>query len=439
MIAVWCDTVSERVRYAFELIFNTILKEELTFCNSPEEFQQSNHLKVAYCDTRIEHSIWVQPHGLLFETDSHPIAPKVTFEQDIPIFFQTNTSTALPFDVFAASFYLCTRYEEYFSEDKDKHDRYTGKESLAVKNNFINQPIVDIWAMKLKEDLKQGFPDYFFAERQFQLKPTIDIDHPFAFRHKTFFRTLGGLVKSFIKFQGKLFLQRIKTLMGQQTDPYQTYDYLHKVFTKYKVKPHYFVLLNNKGANESSVAPDNMHYQQIVANLQGEVGIHPSYGSNGDINLLKLELNRLKTIRKTRINSSRQHFLKLHLPHTYRNLIEMGIENDFSMGYAEFTGFRAGICTPYYFFDLEKNIATKLKIHPFAFMDGTLNYYQNLSSNQAIKRIDTLLDEVKAVKGTFYFIWHNETLCECGQWKGWRSVFEHVFIQAFSKPDNNLP
>ena len=38
-----------------------------------------------------------------------------------------------------------------------------------------------------------------------------------------------------------------------------------------------------------------------------------------------------------------------------------------------------------------------------------------------------LAGEVKAVDGELTLLWHNETVSECNEWKGWRSVYEQVF------------
>jgi len=113
----------------------------------------------------------------------------------------------------------------------------------------------------------------------------------------------------------------------------------------------------------------------------------------------------------------------LVLPDTYRNLINNDIVNDYTMGYAEVPGFRASICTPFPFFDLDQDTATPLIIHPFAVMDGTLFNYMKLAPELAIGIIEKLINEVKSVGGTFIPLWHNQTLNDDGEWKGWLNVY----------------
>jgi hypothetical protein len=130
------------------------------------------------------------------------------------------------------------------------------------------------------------------------------------------------------------------------------------------------------------------------------------------------------------ITKSRQHFLKLDLPTTYRNLINLDIRDDYTMGYALLPGFRASICDPFPFYDLDLESETKLIIHPFTVMDGTLRDYMNLGIEEAISSIHKLIDEVKAVEGTFISLWHNESLSDQQRWKGWRNVYESMIRYA---------
>jgi hypothetical protein len=163
------------------------------------------------------------------------------------------------------------------------------------------------------------------------------------------------------------------------------------------------------------------------------IGIHPSYGSNNNRPQLKKEIARLSKILNRDITDSRQHFLKLRLPETYRDLIDSDITDDYTMGYASYIGFRASICTPFNFYDLDMELETKLKVHPFAFMEGTLKYYMKIEPKQAMSMIKPLIDSVKNVNGTFISLWHNDSLNNKNQWKGWQQVYEEMVKYAVEK------
>jgi hypothetical protein len=126
------------------------------------------------------------------------------------------------------------------------------------------------------------------------------------------------------------------------------------------------------------------------------------------------------------------------LPVTYINLINNNIHEDFTIGYSAMYGFRAGTCNSFLFFNLEDNTATNLRLYPFAYMDVTLNNYLNLDINASKKIISKLIDDTIKYKGIFIPLWHNSTLCDYGEWKGWRKVFEHTLQEIDNKRLKNL-
>jgi hypothetical protein len=187
----------------------------------------------------------------------------------------------------------------------------------------------------------------------------------------------------------------------------------------------FFILLGDYAVNDKNISHTNTHLHQLVKSLSdiGKVGIHPSFQSNFEEGKIEKEMKRLENIIRMPVRCSRQHFLMLSFPGTYQRLENAGIKEDFSMGYADHTGFRSGTCSPFFFFDLSKNQKTPLRIYPFSVMDATLKYYMNLSPEESISHIETLLKRVKQVGGTFISLWHNETLSEYLQWKGWKKVY----------------
>jgi hypothetical protein len=201
----------------------------------------------------------------------------------------------------------------------------------------------------------------------------------------------------------------------------------------------YFTLLADYGENDKNVPPDSRRLRSLIKYLAdyAEVGIHPSYGSNRQPEKLRRELATLSRILKLKrdVTRSRQHFLVLRLPDTYRRLIELDITDDYTMGYARQPGFRAGLCTPFYFYDLDMERPTTLRVHPFAVMDATLKYYLRLQPGRAMEWIAPLVDAVRGVQGDFVSIWHNESLSENRIWQGWRAVYEQMVAYAAGKQE----
>lgn len=312
------------------------------------------------------------------------------------------------------------------------HDRYTTTESLAYQKGFLQKPLVNIWAQKIKEAILKKYPATHFKEGEYKYISTIDVDNAYAYLEKGLMRTIGAFSRSLVNLDFEGFFERARVMSGFQHDPYDTFDYQLKLHQEKKVKSIYFLLLGEYGENDKNVPTDSKKFQSLIKSLAdySEVGIHPSYASNKNQNRLKTELNLLNKILKREVTKSRQHFLKLRLPGTYRILIDLDIKDDYSMGYASVVGFRASICTPFNFYDLDLERTTSLVIHPFAVMDATLKYYMKVNPTEAMNHIKPLIDEVKAVKGTFISLWHNESMSENKTWKGWLTVYEQMIDYA---------
>ena len=196
----------------------------------------------------------------------------------------------------------------------------------------------------------------------------------------------------------------------------------------------FFFLLSNRNEWDRNLPFTNKHLRALVLALQRQntIAIHPGYHSYQSAETMLEEKLRLEHITEVYVTHSRQHFLKFSFPETPRSLLRAGIKEDYSLGYAEQIGFRGGTCTPFQFFDLEKNETTELVFHSSAIMDATLNRYLGKKKKEAVAKSAEVIKEVKAVSGELVTIWHNETLSELREWKGWRHVFKEVVTLAKS-------
>lgn len=153
-----------------------------------------------------------------------------------------------------------------------------------------------------------------------------------------------------------------------------------------------------------------------------DVGLHPSYESTLNTSLLEEEMQFLTEALGRKTIKSRQHYLRLNLPKSYRALEASGIRHDYTMGYAEQTGFRTGTSMAYPFYDLELEQEMTLMVHPFCIMDGTLRDYQKLDSSASEIIIEKYISATKAMGGHFCILLHNETLSGIKRWAGWREM-----------------
>jgi len=430
LILIYSHKLTSRLRYIFKTIFTDVLQTEIRFTDNIEEFEHSTEVKINYSNTKLNSGIFLQSSTLLFETGIKEQSITIFEFNGNKCFFKVGNESEFPFDPIASSFYLISRYEEYLPHIKDNHNRFLASESLAYQNNFLEIPIVNIWINEIENRIKIHYPDYHFKQRNYQYISTIDIDNAYAYKHKGFIRIFGGLLKSIVKEHN--FSDRLKVLTGKKQDPYDNFDFQVDIHKKYNISPIYFFLLGDYDVNDKNIPVKNKAFISLIKSISDyyDIGIHPSYASNKDVKILTKEIIRLQSITHRKTNKSRQHFLKLNLPYTYRNLIDNNIKYDFTLGYAETSGFRASICSPYFFYDLDTEVETKLQLLPFVVMDSGFKYYLNYSPKEAIEKITELLNIVKEVKGTFISVWHNESLSDKGIWKGWKNIYEQMLKES---------
>jgi hypothetical protein len=406
---------------------------DILFTMNAEAFIAHKGIKINYSEQAFGDEIFFCSSNLLFETNIYEQELKFIDYDDNAAFFPVfNKKSCLPFDPFAASFYLVSRYEEYLPYIRDQHGRFSADQSIAYQHYFLKKPLINIWAMKIASIIKKHHPDFNTADRQFRFIPTIDIDCAYAYKLKGIIRSIGGYLKSFRNFEIKEMIERTKVLSGLGKDHFDTYEFQFEMQEKYKLHPIYFILFAGYGNFDKNIPVNNRKFQSLIKMLddEAELGIHPSFASNENTKTLKHEIESLSKVLNRQITKSRQHFLKIDLPHTYRNLLDLDITDDYTMGYASETGFRASICDSFNFYDLELDIETNLRIHPFAFMEGTLRDYLNIHADKALNHIKPLIDEVKSVNGCFICLWHNESLSNQRRWIGWREVYEEMIKYA---------
>lgn len=432
-VMIYSPRRSPRLRYVFNVILKDLLGLEYELSDNKTEFLDHPGPKFSYSDHPVGDELFFFSSRLLFEKGIEDQQLTVFEWKGCPVFYGTHPKYEIPFDLFAASFYLISRYEEYLPHIKDNHLRFSPQQSLAYQKSFLHRPVVNIWARELMFVLNKRFPALNFTEPEFRFIPTFDIDSAFAYREKGLIRQTGAFAMDLLNLNFQKIGERLKVLAGIETDPYDTYDWQLEISRKHHIRPLYFFLVGDYGEYDKNIPIEGSRtFQALIKSIAdyADVGIHPSYASNTDKEQLRKEIRRLSKVLKREIVKSRQHFLKVSFPETYRNLIEFDIVEDYSMGYASEIGFRASICTPFPFYDLDLDMPTRLTLYPFAMMDGTMKDYMKLTPKQSISRAKALIDEVKAVNGTLITLWHNQSVNDKEEWAGWRSVYEEIVSYA---------
>eukprot|EP01090_Pellita_catalonica_P022647 TRINITY_DN8886_c0_g1_i7.p1 TRINITY_DN8886_c0_g1~~TRINITY_DN8886_c0_g1_i7.p1 ORF type:complete len:294 (-),score=30.19 TRINITY_DN8886_c0_g1_i7:28-909(-) len=272
---------------------------------------------------------------LLFQQGVKDVEIIIQKWDEAPCFFSTAETSEIPFDIFAASFYLISRYEEYLPHIKDEHGRFSVKESIAYQNGFLEKPLVDIWAYKFLDTLKQKFPDFKHTTRKYKYISTIDVDNAYAYKYKSFIRILGGFLKDISQFKIFTVWDRFAVFFNIKKDPFDTFKEIIDIKKTYNIRTIFFFLIGDYTTFDTNVSASKRKFKLLIKDMvdYARVGLHPSYYTVNNAAMLKKEKERLENITNMPIKRSRQHYLRVSLPETYQQLIDLEIDEDYSMGY----------------------------------------------------------------------------------------------------------
>lgn len=422
-ILIFTDEISTRLVYTLSIVLKSRdIWYELT--NDPIVFTNAHQPKLVYSNRPFnEEYLTLSPAELLFEEN---VMPK-KLEKD-HWFGEEILSINNELDPLASVFYVITCYEEYTHTNRDMHNRFQAKDSILYKFNWLEKLIVERWSLAFIQFIEKGLKIKLnITQPAYQLIPTFDIDHAFAYKNKSKLRRSLGTLKDAIYFKKERIRERKAVVHGKKDDPFDTYSKM-VAFSNKGFPVYVFWLLGDFGTYDKNIHFDNPHQKKLIQELSKKVtiGLHPSYKSNEILSQLAIEKKRLSTIIGEEVSISRQHFLKIDFPYTYKHLIKNGFTDDFSLGFVDHVGFRAGIARSFNWFNLTSNSEEDLVIHPIAYMDGTLKDYMKLNIEEAMTKISQLKKEVKEYGGDFVFIWHNNTIGKDPAWSAWSKLLNYT-------------
>lgn len=437
MVLIYVNKTSSRLQYIAAFLFKELLKVPYAITTHADSFEKFDEVKINYSAEKIPgDELRIPNTGLLYEDDIHK--QEITlFEVDgYKAFFKSPEagSNDYPFDIFSAAFYLVTRYEEYLPHEKDKYGRYHHTNSLAYKENFLHLPLINFWVLQLAEVLKKQNKKMDPEPDEFEFRPTYDVDIAYSYLHKGGYRNSGGFARSLFTFKIGEVMERIQVLAGNRKDPFDNFEWLDQLHATYKLDPAYFFLVAKKnGPYDRNIDPENEGMRTLIkaAAEKYSVGLHPSWQSGDDADILKDEKETLESTSERKINKSRQHYIRFSLPVNYRTLMDIGITDEYSMGYPGSNGFRASVADSFFWFDLEKNEQSTLRLHPFCYMDSTSIFNERLSPDDAFDQMLHYYNTCKQVKGIFISILHNHLLGP--DRKEWREVYEKFLKEISGK------
>lgn len=352
-------------------------------------------------------------------------------EKDVPVIFGDDEfkvkedEIVCGIDIFASSFFMLTRWEEYANKTRDLHNRFPATASLAYKYDFLNRPIVNEYVEMLWNMLKYLGCNKKRKEKKYELILTHDVDNIFKWNNfRLFVRNIAGDI---IKRKNvPLALENVRQYCWK--NPYDTFDYLMDLSEKRDVRSNFFFMSGGTSQFDNNYSINQPFVKKIREKIKNRghlIGFHPSYSAYNDQRQWEKEYSALSREISQKVKIGRQHYLRFEVPTTWQIWEDNNMKWDSSLTYPEKEGFRCGTCYEYSVFNILTRKKLKLKEMPLEVMEGSLVNYQNLSPEKAEKKIIKLIDRVKKYNGSFVLLWHNSSF-NSEFWARYQGIYEKI-------------
>jgi len=407
MLLVYTHKITPRLTYVFKHCFTRLLDIPVSFTTKVETFIAHEDLKLSYTNKQLGNELHIKSSGLLFEQGISVLEIKMISWEGVPAFFQTGESSAIPFDVFSATFYLLSRYEEYLPHVKDVEGRFPASESLAVEHGFLELPLVDLWMHHFKALLKEQFTFDTISTKKATTKVVIDVKRVFQFKKVGLLRAFGGYCSDFLKFRLKRNLKRTQVLLGLRKDPYDIFNWLVQLQKRTSGRFQYFFAMNDYSNANRTIKYSKVALQSLLKMVAdySDVGLLVSKEAATTPEVLKNEKLRLEAITHRSMREAKLIASYMQLPETYQYLLDMEVVSDYSMYYPNNPGFRASTCSTFLFYDLNFEIQTPLQLYPVCLhIDEIFDEHQKTIDQI---KIDELKNIVTSVNGLFMMTFSN--------------------------------
>lgn len=363
---------------------------------------------------------------------------KFIIEDNIPIIYGNEkleileSSIVCGIDIFASSFFMLTRWEEFINRYRDTHNRFPATESLSFKNDFLDRPIVNEYLEMLKNMLLFFDKKLNFKTHNYELLLTHDVDVPQMYRTlKSNFRELGVniLKQKSIKLMLQSLKKQIRVFFKLDKDPFDTFDYLMDVSEKVGVKSYFFFMGQGVTKFDNMYHSNDSFTKNLITKIKQRghyIGIHPTYNSYNDSVQFTKEKQELEKSLDTTITFGRQHYLRFEVPTTWQIWEDNHMIWDSTLSYADKEGFRCGVCYEYSVFNITTRKKLNLKEKPLIVMEGSFTTYQpNIEAKEMENKINNLINKVKKYNGLFVFLWHNSSF-NSYYWEKYQYIYEKV-------------
>ncbi len=426
------------VKYSFDCLLKEFLgleyklevdlmAEDFTILNNGKSIVIKNHFFKQENPTSLFHLKNIPqktPKGVL---DIGKIKYPIVSIFGTPKFNRVGETFILETDIIASTFFMLTRWEEAVNPNRDAHQRFSSKDALVYKNEFLDQPVVNqyveiVWALLQKIEITQQRKKW-----NFKIVPTHDVDIPYMF--SSTFSGLKSIARHLVTpntiKDGMQYLQSF--ISGN--DPYDTHEIFLEGAEQLGVEAHFFFM---SGSRNKFDPRDQLIYPRVndlfkqIKNRGHSIGFHPSYEAYKELSIFQEEKKRLEEFVGQEVTTGRQHYLRFEVPTTWNLWEDSNMKWESTLGYADELGFRCGVCYPFPVFDIFQRKQLNLYEKPLLFMEVTLGLYLKLPLEEAKEKVKALLQEVKKYDGEFVFLWHNSSI-NFSQFSKYNSILFDIY------------
>ena len=422
MILIYTHQLNARIRYVFTHFFETYTNNSIQITNVLETFIAHNGPKFSYTNQKLGNEFFVQANALLFEQGVKEQDIKISRWQTTPVFFSCDKESSIPYDIFAATFYMLARYEEHIPHLKDDMNRFYTSGSLAGKHKFANKPVVDIWARQFLDCFTEFFPEILVKPPTRRLQTILEVPEAFAYKSKSMLRTLVESGFDFFNLRFVKLFERFAVRLSFRPDPYDIYNSWIALHQKTNIPTKVMFMFAQPSAHDRNISIFKHRFLEKIKDVADYVStsLLASNQSTYQPQLLQIEVNRLNEIIHHPLKDIRQYLVRLRFPTTY----------DHSLQFVDYLGYRAGTGFPFQFYNLSKEQRSNLFIHPVVAHEAILR------AKRSPRKARRLLEQCKTYNREYgtplTLVLTNTIMDERMKNKAWKRMFTE-FLESYDQ------
>ena len=376
-------------------------------------------------------------------------------ENGYPCVVLENNSIKIGFDIFNEVGHILAGHLEHFWKSSetsmthgDTHEHETGKVFSEQNKQLAKVPVVDYYEKILFDcfivasknlNVKLEYKPFWPNGKKFAVCLTHDVDEV-----KKTYQYITRPLRYIKRGDYRGVLNQISSLMQKikGAEPYWTFEKIMDIEKRHNVKSTFF-FLNEKGKvnlfDPKSWKLYGRRYDinsrkisTIIEKLKSEgweIGVHGSYYSYLDLEMLEKEKGEMEKILKSKVYGIRQHHLNLEIPETWRYHEKVGFEYDTSLGFQDKIGFRGGTCFPFNPFDSRKGKSIPLIEIPLTIMDTPLF---SSKEEDIWKDCINTINIVERHQGVLTLLWHHAVFNNY-EYPGWTERYEKMIEMCKEK------